>query len=1375
MPIDSGQLAKILAKAAEMKRSGISKKVIDTYVQKEIIRIQDSLKAQNNIALKREEEIKRQEIEKKRIAEEKRKKNEVEKRKIEEAKKSTPTIPISTPASKINNNNNNNSNDSVSTVKPKIEEKSNVTSSANTFNTPSYNDPIQRVLPKKVKEKDISEADRIQNKINKYTSLNPFEDKYKPEEKENKKGLSTLVRDKNIVAMGGKPMTNILTAQEVSSPASIVDSIAKGFEKQKIDVELKKQQEQKKLEKAYPKALVPNTSPEEQASFLSDQARIDFLKSQRAWDKNMKESDDFLYSASKTLDEKFSSVPLIPAVVLGATTIFSKAAAAIVSAFSPTTTKEQEEEIKTLEAKLDKQKLPKIQEQLDYYKAKKAEREKSGRGGYIIKEAEEDIITRLEEEKDYLEKGNNWKSTIGYFFDDGLQYMDMPLDIYGSVLKEKIAKNGYNSLSEEDKEIFNMLKDREEIVNMPTSNTAYNIMKTSRGSAEFVLDMAISNFLARGISGKVAKSVLKSEIETALAKAAEKEVAGQLSRKAKREIVKDVIENNVGKELALEGTKGFIAKTALQPSTVQNANKSNFADVQRITDENGQTTALASDEQKLAYAQDLDKKLGAIRAMKNNYERNINNLTEEQYKEYQSLSDMEARVATNLQYLVNEHGELQQESSSLLRHYFDSFYQNAVERYSEEKIGPLLEEKLFPKIGSAFTKVSEKTGVVIPKIETISKIGDKYKTFKNKSSEIFLNNRAAKNITTLGKRYTPVINTLPGEIGEEIFSQIVPDSDKNSDYGDKLKELTELDFYISVAASTGLMSGATATAGAAYHAAKYATDEKYREQYKRGEAIKDIVRNIAKSTDNKDFFSTISNATLGNMVGSADIYKDIAAIENNTGKYATMDASQKSALKTSLERNLVENLIMESFANGAQDNLKETFLKMSTSKGVSSSLQKEALKAISTVDRYQDIVNRHKDKYNANNLINLEIRKDARNRDIEHREELRTSFLNENQKSILESLENLNTIRKQEGLSEITVDDIINPKNIETEDEVNKLFSQLIFVENIKRNGFNPKLSEEERNAQFKKTIESSPVLNLMVQQIQIRDLKDLVGKFDRQIEFQENPDNKEIISAEDIKVKAARVLSQIETLTDIDEDAEAQILELAENLGLKNHPSYMAQIEKKILNKKQQTENENTTDIEERVSDTDTNSTDENRISEEEIKNFNIEPTTENTQETEEEGDNVAVESTVETVTTDIATEATESLNTEAEEEKDALKVETENKAVPEIEDRQEEDTVPDRIEILTSIAERDIDNVAVNYKNRNYIVSKNGIIFSKTTNRVVNFSNKADTQAVLDLANKEFEKLSKEATSETVSADELFSPKNEKPKPPCSGGANI
>ena len=126
----------------------------------------------------------------------------------------------------------------------------------------------------------------------------------------------------------------------------------------------------------------------------------------------------------------------------------------------------------------------------------------SGKNTYVTDEAYEDMITRLEEEKNYLE-GNRGKLAFAqYLFDDGLAYFDMPLDVKGDALRKKIEESGYESLTEEEKEVFNVLKDREEILGASTSDDVYNVAKGVRHSAEFIGDMAIG-----GVGTKVVKKV----------------------------------------------------------------------------------------------------------------------------------------------------------------------------------------------------------------------------------------------------------------------------------------------------------------------------------------------------------------------------------------------------------------------------------------------------------------------------------------------------------------------------------------------------------------------------------------------------------------------------------------------------------------------------------------------------------------------------------------------------------------------------------------------------------------------------------------------------------------------------------------------------
>lgn len=1374
MPLDNDKIAKIMAEAQRMRRNRVSNEKINAFVDRSLDKLRQEMSAKADADLKKKKEAERL----KKEAEEKAKKLEEERKKI----KGQPV-----------------------NVLPPSMQKPSVSIGKSEEKKEGFKNDYANILPKPVKETPVKDTENAE------------------QTQEDKK----IVANRPLV-LGSKPATNALIKQQNASPIAIADAISQEIAKKETDknlAEAKKMENLNALEKTK-----LQLDPDGFGEFKTDSDRLEELKNKRAWNKSWEKETKIQKDAEESFEKnKDALVSLVgsyskPAgqlVNLAASVggfivhdLFGKPAAAITAIinapFTKGTTDAEEAEIGKLEEKVNKQKLPLVTAQLAEKKEAYKKSVESGKNTYVTDEAYEDMITRLEEEKNYLE-GNRGKLAFAqYLFDDGLAYFDMPLDVKGDALRKKIEESGYESLTEEEKEVFNVLKDREEILGASTSDDVYNVAKGVRHSAEFIGDIAIG-----GVGTKVVKKVTTKVAEKIL-----KKTAAEIFEKALQKPMVDVI-----------GT------AALQPSTWQNAEKESFADVQRVVKDDGTTTAVASNEQKLALAEDLGNKLAAVEWTLNNYKRNFDSLSDEDKKEYEKLLLKRERIKDARDILVDEVGNLQVESSSGLRHIANSLYSNALEGYSERIIG-MKADSFFKGAKGVVSKGATK---YIPKTtKVVGKIADKAKTITDHSSYFFKQNRALRNLSTLGGKYTPMVNSIPSEMVEEIFVQAMPDIDKNSDYKDKIAELGSLDFYTSVALTSGLLVGSTTTLGLAGHKAMYALNKDYREETKKQNRLRDTIESVVTSTDSKEFFDLISNATVGNKANSQKIIKELDELEKGSGKFSHIPEHNKKIIKENLERNLIENMISDAYASGTQDHLEKTFSQMSTSKAVSPSMQVQALKALERVQEYTKVVEDNKNEYNANNLINLEIRKRIREKDKEVYQKGQTEFLNAERESILKELESVNETL---GTS-YTIDDILKHKSKNSKD--NELFLKVLSGLYAAEHGQDLNATKEEIAEKGKRIANKSNLLNLVSMQDQISNVDHLLSEIDSQLDFQRDAANRPVIEQSMAEEQLADALNKIESLTEISEGQVKAIKERIAKSSIGKYPAFVARVDKAILDKQQKNKisEEKTEETETPETEIDKESvsafgavaevvtpigvTTPSNVGEQTVMEFPEEDTPEE-QVLEQDPKKIkSVEQTTPQQTESVDTETEKQSNAEIEKtgqdrtkepfktkieqfnytynpeteevihnskkgdkivtapatigkvlaeyaKEHKLRTESFNKQTyakvgsrfvninngklvtqKEIADKFKEgaSNVPtNRAEALIQAAENDSNNVVVEHKGREYIVNNNGVILSKNTKRVVKFNNAEDTKAVLEKAEKKRSKQdSSNLTSEQI-----------------------
>ncbi len=404
------------------------------------------------------------------------------------------------------------------------------------------------------------------------------------------------------------------------------------------------------------------------------------------------------------------------------------------------------------------------------------------------------------------------------------------------------------------------------------------------------------------------------------------------------------------------------AQSAVMPTTYDNTFRRYIGQTQMVTDKNGNQIVLMTKSEKDGFLKNANKTIKIK-------QQRINELKNSDKKEDKELV---SKLQHDIKLLQNEVNQFYDNKGERIKDYslLDSFinsWQHTMADVAMERVGGETFQKGFKHIGNKIDATKFGRKYVTPIGNVVDRVWDKGEDFINKK---LINGTKLGRLSNNAIYHTginKIWHGLPAEVMEEIAVQATPIYQE--DYVEQLKELANPSFYVDVIAQTLLMGGMFSTVGATHHGYKYATDKKYREDFKdlkkKKEVIKELYRNIDKSITNDQLAQHILMNTGGTLFDVKDYMEKVADLKDQ-GK---VDEAKKLEDKSFL------NIAVNAMQTGTLDRFERSIRRISNNEELSEGTRESATKSLQYLPELRKVESEFGGMINSSELMGLSANK----------------------------------------------------------------------------------------------------------------------------------------------------------------------------------------------------------------------------------------------------------------------------------------------------------------------------------------------------------------------------------------------------------------
>ena len=314
-------------------------------------------------------------------------------------------------------------------------------------------------------------------------------------------------------------------------------------------------------------------------------------------------------------------------------------------------------------------------------------------------------------------------------------------------------------------------------------------------------------------------------------------------------------------------------------------------------------------------------------------------------------------------------------------------YTNQVAENLSEVSGMYI-DRFMPSLGSiaASPKVARllEKNAVRQITESAGKASAKLSAAQAKLASAVANTRGLSKLTPLAKAMAlkagpgRLINSVPSEMLEEVLVNFIPTY--GSDYSEKMQELTTPDFYQNVLATTLIIKGQSMAVNSAAHYGKMYTDPEYKKAYNDREDLKKRYEELSTAVTEDAFAERIAMNTAGTFFQNRDYEAEIARLEDPNGANPDNKSQEdRSAEAKRLREISFKNMAFQAITTGTSEDLKKSLTSLIENPDTSESVKQSAETAKNKLATYENIIQQHKARPNATEVVSLAMRQDMLN------------------------------------------------------------------------------------------------------------------------------------------------------------------------------------------------------------------------------------------------------------------------------------------------------------------------------------------------------------------------------------------------------------
>lgn len=539
---------------------------------------------------------------------------------------------------------------------------------------------------------------------------------------------------------------------------------------------------------------------------------------------------------------------------------------------------------------------------------------------------------------------NYWRG----FTQDPLSLLNGLDNIRENEVRNKIETQGYENLSDVEKEYINTRELLREVKNSGLNTSeAYNLGKGVRHSAEFMGEMALGGAASRGVG---------------------------------------ITGTNVGSRIG----RG-LGTVATMPGTHNQAfEELNSRSISTIN-EKGEEIIVVSEAQALGVGDKLDAKLSKINAAIGNIEKNLLENPEDENRGFNR--DLLIGLSEEKNLLEQEVNKLRTAATdgTLNRSVADAYGVSGSsqlrEVVAEKFMGGAWDNFIRPGIGRTLTRSADAMEVSKPLTWTLAKT-EKIRNWGTRASHALDDFQRGTDVGRLTRRLGAhtgsfkMLNSLDGEIAEEIFVQLTPSY--GEDYYENFEQLLTPSFYKDVAIQTAILGAKGRALGGAkefgqhrlamLNPVKDAKGKTYAQKYKdQKEFLKDLTKEykkLDKAVTDQEIIEILTSAPNA-LARREDFIKKIASLEDPNQNTDLTDEQRQIEI-ANVKDDMMMQLAITAAETGTLDRLEHSL--RASSRG-NTEADGTFERARGAVDALKKGINKHSGKINAERLINAEIQK----------------------------------------------------------------------------------------------------------------------------------------------------------------------------------------------------------------------------------------------------------------------------------------------------------------------------------------------------------------------------------------------------------------
>ena len=484
---------------------------------------------------------------------------------------------------------------------------------------------------------------------------------------------------------------------------------------------------------------------------------------------------------------------------------------------------------------------------------------------------------------------------------------------------------------------------------------AYNTGQGVRHSVDFMGEMVLTRPISKGVA---------SFLRTGIKEGAEKYLGKELLKEVSEETIELAAKKSLAKQGLEAGLKGLTgtAGMAVQSQFMTNTYTSGLEkmlgnNIQVIEDENGKSKVVVGKEAKERILKQAKVDLLALEVKEKKLS---DKLTGDPQKDATTNAELEkVRKDKEAFYgVLNQIGTPAEDLEYGDAHLYGTI-QTLGEIFSERYIGRGLDAIG----GSAIMKGIGK----IPGLKQANK-------FINTGAD-FVNNTisrispiAAQALKHSGKS-GKIINSLPSEMGEEVFVQLIPNNLDN--YEEQLSHLTDPEFYKDIVLQTLIMGGgfgAIGTVANGKHHAKMMFNKKYAEEQREKQNISKQVKEY-----HKEIVKNINNPAVAKLLGQASS-KGIYDMKDRMETILELEKEGNNKEALHIAEAGLTNMLHQATTTGNQSEfigVLRSIVNDTKSEYLPDSLKEAAKNVFAKKNKYEDIVKKYGAAPNFNEIYEV--------------------------------------------------------------------------------------------------------------------------------------------------------------------------------------------------------------------------------------------------------------------------------------------------------------------------------------------------------------------------------------------------------------------